>query len=449
LGLNVLVLFGWAVKRVLVLPGMEKSTLGVVVLGIASYPSLVKAALYEVGLLEYAIDDVEIPEENYSQQGTAERIPPELLYNEFRGIDGFKKDGQVQTGALEDQGYLLLSIFDTSRAQSIVQLLRIRDQEVLHEWIPAMSAVRKLRYMIQHPLILDDGSLVFHPEYHPKGAWVEKIDACSDSIWRADEREYHHSIEMDSEGYFWVPSRIASSSYNDVVGEYIDDSIVRISPNGEVVFERSVTEILQDNGYGALLFGVGRYDDDAIHLNDIQPAHTTTNYWEKDDLLLSLRNISTVLLYRPSTQKIVWLKIGPWLNQHDADYFGESVITVFGNDVIRANDLEANWKYKNNNIYFLDLSNGEISTPFTDVIKKADVRTPTQGLQRVLYGKKMRVFIEETDRGRLLQVSPSKVNWEYTKVVNDKIISLIQWSRYLTEDEVKNAVSILKGVECN
>ncbi|MCH8857610.1 MAG: hypothetical protein IIA03_15585, partial [Proteobacteria bacterium] len=50
------------------------------------------------------------------------------------------------------------------------------------------------------------------------------------------------------------------------------------------------------------------------------------------DVVLSARNISTVFLFRPSTGKIVWLKTGPWLNQHDVDYHGNGNYTIFGND---------------------------------------------------------------------------------------------------------------------
>ena len=48
--------------------------------------------------------------------------------------------------------------------------------------------------------------------------------------------------------------------------------------------------------------------------------------------MMSARNISTVLLYRPSENRIVWLKTGPFLNQHDVDYIGEGKFSIFGND---------------------------------------------------------------------------------------------------------------------
>ena len=44
----------------------------------------------------------------------------------------------------------------------------------------------------------------------------------------------------------------------------------------------------------------------------------------KNDLVISLRNLSTILVYRPST-KIKWLKTGPWINNHDAQYLGDGI----------------------------------------------------------------------------------------------------------------------------
>ena len=441
LGLNALVIFGWSVRRAMII-GVDESPIGALALRIASYPSLVKEALREVGLVDYKVN----PQTKKGAGG--EEILPQLLYSAFPEINGFQKNGVVQKGALEDEGYLLLSFFDPPKDQSIVQLIRIRDQQVLHEWVPKIAAHIKRRKYIEHPMILNDGGLVFHLDTGP----MEKVNACSDRVWRAGGKEYHHSLEVDSDGFFWAASRITSSDYHSpqhgAVGNYLDDSIVRLSPDGKVIFEKSVSEILEEHGFGVLLFGVGRYDDDAVHLNDIQPALTTTKYWKKDDLLLSLRNISTVLLYRPSTQKIVWLKTGPWLNQHDADFFGDSGITVFGNDVMRRTEYENRHIDFNNNAYFVDLTNDAISTPFKDVMERADIKTPSQGLQRVLGKEDLQLFVEETDRGRILKLSTSKVKWEYTKAVSEKLISVFGWSRYLTEDEVKDILPILESANC-
>ena len=52
-----------------------------------------------------------------------------------------------------------------------------------------------------------------------------------------------------------------------------------------------------------------------------------------------LCELSAVFLYRPSSQKIIWLKNGPWLKQHDVDYMGEGIFTIFDNGTIDDNNF--------------------------------------------------------------------------------------------------------------
>jgi hypothetical protein len=75
------------------------------------------------------------------------------------------------------------------------------------------------------------------------------------------------------------------------------------------------------------------YNDDPTHLNDIQPVLADGPYWKKGDLFVSLRNISSIMLYRPSTDQIVWMKRGPWLSQHDVDILDDHRISVYDNNV--------------------------------------------------------------------------------------------------------------------
>ena len=55
-------------------------------------------------------------------------------------------------------------------------------------------------------------------------------------------------------------------------------------------------------------------------------------YWRKGDLFLSLRSPSTVMLYRPATNKVIWRKDGPWSKQHDVDILDDHRISIFNNN---------------------------------------------------------------------------------------------------------------------
>ncbi|WP_369817405.1 MULTISPECIES: arylsulfotransferase family protein [Actibacterium] len=55
--------------------------------------------------------------------------------------------------------------------------------------------------------------------------------------------------------------------------------------------------------------------------------------WQQGDLFVSMRHISTVMLYRPSTNRVLWLREGPWSSQHDVDIVDDHTIAAFNNNV--------------------------------------------------------------------------------------------------------------------
>ena len=430
-GLNLIVLFGWAVRHTV--GGYDRlGRIGPAVVAMASYPSLTKQALYDIGLLSHKYSDID--------EEQPIRLPEQIQKNQFPAIDGFKENGVVQFGALSDKGYLLLPMYDLSRGQAVVKLIRIRDQKVLHEWIPRIFLKNKNLVEIFHPILTEGGGLLFH--WH-EGALV-KVDVCSKIIWKLNG-QFHHSNEETVDGHYWVPSVFDPSPYQKKFNDYRDDAITKISTEGKILYKKSVTEILEEHGYQALILGVGPYEGDELHLNDIQPAHYSTEYWEKGDILLSLRELSTVLLYRPATDEIVWLKTGPWMAQHDADFLGESKIVVFGNDSIRGNPIGPPLIRGHSNVYVYDFSSNSITTPYSDVMARADVSAEIHGLQQILDNGD--VFIDE--RRRLLRLSQDEVIWQFTSKATATTVAIPTWTRYLTEDDVKGILPILENAKCN
>lgn len=433
LGINFTLLFGGAVYYIS--GGGEKlGKLSPLILSIARFPILAKDVLLETKSRSHL-----------------------LIPNKFPEFDGFKKNGVVQVGALSDNGYLLLSAYDNNKFQSSVKLIRISDQHILYEWAPNMQEllghhksynktlqlndISSKRFRIGHPLLLNDGSLIYHNFEGP----LFKIDVCSKFGWIIDQH-FHHAIEQDSDGNIWVSSVIEPSSFDQTrFPGYRDDAIAKVSPDGRLLFKKSVSKILDENGYRGLLFGVGKYSADAIHLNEIQPALYTTKYWSKGDLLLSMRNRSTILIYRPRTNTIIWLRTGPWLNQHDVEFVGESNISVLGNDIVRFIGKDEFFDNQNN-IYLFNFENNSVTSPYSKILKELEVRTSTEGRQKILENGD--VFIEETNSGRILRVSPEKGIWEFLVRVDNKTAGMVSWSRYLTSDQVKNVLPVLENSRC-
>ena len=125
-----------------------------------------------------------------------------------------------------------------------------------------------------------------------------KIDSCSNLIFANNKTLVHHSININSENKFLVPSKIPPP-YSKYVSKFKsnsfdDDAISIIDKKGNKIFEKSVVEILLENKIlGENLF----MSNDPIHLNDIEELKTDSLFWKKGDLLLSARNLFSEFIF--------------------------------------------------------------------------------------------------------------------------------------------------------
>jgi len=412
IGCVITVLFGWQVWRISNYRTTQQKEASISI-HIASFPHLVL--------------------ESFRQLNDSK---PFVKHNSFPSVNGLKAEGNYI-----DSNYMLLPVYDKKADQWIVKLLRLSDQKTVYQWTPDFGQLKnypfkenntwqslpKNHFNITHPLIAYDGSIVFHT----RQAALVKIDKNSKTVWVINGG-YNHSLEFDAAGNIWVPSPIGPSKKYSFLADYDDNAITEISPAGQVIFKRSVAEILLDNGYRGLLLGVGGYQKDIIHINDIQPALSTGKYWMKDDLFLSLRNISTVLLYRPSTNKILWLKTGPWLRQHDVDFIDNTRIGIFGNNTMQK---EVSTKILNNynEQYIYDFETDKITTPYTQFLQKAKVSTPLEGRSDILPNGDL--FVEETGRFRLLMGDTKNIKWQFVNNIDKQSVSVLSWTRFITKDE--------------
>ena len=357
-----------------------------------------------------------------------------------------------------EESYLLLSRYDGDMWEGVVELVDLRSFEILHTWNPDIDAFNDLveqvdefkylnrdgydnRSLLQHPKLLDDGGLVFGWEKP-----LRKIDACSNLIFQNTHDLFHHSIETDIEGNMWAPSHMYPQSisvekvgrgipvYGSEEGGFNDDAIVKLSPVGEILFEKSVSQIFIDNGLEYLLFSVGNnvFDIDPIHLNHIQPVNFDGEFWKKGDVFLSLRHQSMVLLYRPSTNKIIWKGTGPFFHQHDVDIIDEHRISVFNNNSKNFVNTDVVDGY--NEVIIYDFKTKQYSTYLKDSLIKNEVKTYAQGRSEILNNGDL--FIEETLYGRTLYFnSDGSLRWTHVNRAGDGNNYLVGWSRILYKDE--------------
>ena len=168
-----------------------------------------------------------------------------------------------------------------------------------------------------------------------------------------------------------------------------------------------------------------------FHLNDIQPVLTDGSFWKKGDLFLSLRNLSMIMLYRPSTNKVLWHQQGPWIYQHDVDIMSENDLSIFNNNL----NLEKNEVKNNNETLIYNFLNNKTSNPYKKAYEINKIATPASGLSEIL--KNGDIFVEETLNGRLLRMDKNgKIIWQYINRLKNNKLYVLSWSRYLNNEVI-------------
>ncbi len=383
-----------------------------------------------------------------AQKSTKDKIilAPQEYRNRYR-YAGFK----LRDKTFHDSGYLLISRFSKKHGQTIIELFSIAKRENLHTWVPPLAEIfqqtsdfaeapnTKREYQAQHPLLLKDGGLVFTSGEGP----MVRINACGEIVWIIN-RHFHHSIELDHLGRIVSPIVIKKKNPN-VILPMRDDGFAIISITGNILKEYSIADILLKNGYRGLIYGVGNFESDRIHLNDAQPITKGFSGASIGDVALSSRHLSSVFLFQPKSGKIKWLKTGPWLNQHDINPLGDGSYSIFGNDNVRQHEDRSVFVEPNlSNVYIYNPLKNEVTRPYRKVMARQQVSTWTAGRSKILANGD--VYIEESDRSRLLRISGNKVRWEYVNAISRTTVGGVHWSRYTAESEID--LTWMRGMMC-
>ena len=378
----------------------------------------------------------------------------DLLAHEQR----FKFSG-FQGQPLEEEVYLLLTKYDGSRKESIVELIDLRTFEVKKTWNPDITQINSLvdisypefkstrrdssseRYSITHPFLTEDGGLIFQ-----NNSPLVKINKDSQLVWQNQEDAFHHSIEQDYEGNFWVPTGLfpyrVSKNISPEFGSFQDDAITKVSPDGKILFQKSVSNIFIENNMGHYIFPIVTFfSADPIHLNDIQPVMNDGPYWKRGDIFMSLRHLSMILLYRPSTNEIIWYGAGETVAQHDINILDDHRISIFNNNLQSLSGIAGKGKVdKQNEILIYDFKTNSYSKYLNESLKKYDVRTVSQGRSRILDNNDL--YVAESNSARLLYFNADgSLRWQFVnRAEDDGKAFLMKWPRIFYSPEDLNKI---------
>lgn len=370
----------------------------------------------------------------------------------FEGRDGWSFTGDP----VAIPGYLALSRYDGDARRHVVELVDLSDFSTVFTWRPdaeklyeglppgvnyGAGTITNERFRLIHPLVFPNGDILVKDH----GTALVRMDACGGRVWATTEI-FDHSTELGPDGHMWIggPNRTPSVRVGDP--KFTDDSLIEVSTDGEVLSYHSSAGHLIDNGYAFLVGGMANIpDNDPIHLNDVQPVLSDGPWWKKGDLFVSIRHKSTVYLYRPSTQEVVWLKSGPWLFQHDVDVLDDNRIAIFNNNLNRAQLPGRPDTLSNLMIY--DFRTDTVTEHFADAVQGTGMRTPSEGLAEYLPSG--HVIAEEENYGRLLVFAPDgSLAAEYVNGGEDGKAYRMGWSRYIPQAEGDRIRASLAGVSC-
>lgn len=273
------------------------------------------------------------------------------------------------------------------------------DGTVAHEW-------RHGDLIWQDALLLADGDLLVLVKDHA----LIRLDAASDPRW-AHEARVHHSVSADAEGNLHVlvrEARLVPDIHPRL--PVLDELVVTLDAQGRHLRSFSVLDVLMSSPHAYLLpslQGQVPVDDapfelDVLHANTVRVLdgrhRAASPLFTRGNVLLSLRNICTVLVVEAETHEILWLW-GPTnvTFQHDPSVLPDGRLLLFDNGATRSRLLEIEpdsrriaWSYSAGDSFF----------------------SRTRGAcQRLPNGN---TLVTESDRGRAFEMTPDRrMAWAY------------------------------------
>jgi hypothetical protein len=195
--------------------------------------------------------------------------------------------------------------------------------------------------------LLKDGSLLvaFHNDRaFPEGAGLAKFDRDGKLVWRSKHPYINHWFTLGPDGTIYAPghtilatpARIGATRH-ELTCEQVKaqtDHVAILDANGEERQRIEVMDLLVTNGYAGLV-RLTKDECDPFHLNFVQyidaQMASRLDGIEAGDLLISLRNIYTVLIFSPRTRAIKWIQAGRSIEQHSPRFLPDGSLVMFDN----------------------------------------------------------------------------------------------------------------------
>lgn len=397
------------------------------ILEIADFPSKVKSV---VGLVNHF-------------------LPPKGVVDRYSKYELIEKGGSELSGAIlipyiskSGDSELLMVNLSNGVGRKILLDADSRKVTKYSDTLVGSESVRQIavssRKRIWHPHIEKTGVLTYMIPWND----LISIDLKTARQRWAIRGAFHHSIEADSDGNLWacaairpgsVPNQLSKTQHSNKSFE--DQALVKISTSGRILQTISIADLLCNCGLEYLLYGASNpnVNLDPIHLNQITPILSDSGVFRKGQLLVSLRNMSTILLVDPVTQAVVWHGTGPWMNQHCVFPVGSSEFSVLDNHSFASGHywLNPNWRSR---VVKCNITSKNITEIKINNEIQLNLQIPAEG--RVLPIEPEAWLIEDSVQGSVMIFNNSGMIYKWVNQYPDGTVGTISWCRYLPRDSV-------------
>jgi hypothetical protein len=355
-----------------------------------------------------------------------------------------------------------VTAFDANRAQPGVNLItsywwqnnrwqpaiRLIDMQgnTLHQWTVKPDEIwpdspysdhvagemNRANNYIHGTWLMADGDIIFNVEY----AGMVRMNSCSEVVWTLPYRT-HHSIFRDDEGNFWAPGlnwRYAKDpDYIHPKPKFVDETMLQVSPEGEILREIFVLKSIYESGYGGLLADTFK-SFDITHMNDVEilSADMAEQFpmFAPGDIMVSLRNISTVLVIDGKSEMIKWHLQHPLVRQHDPDFEADGNIVIYDN---RDDMTQEGMRLGSTRLLRINPGTGEINDAYP-INAMQEFYSQTGGKHQLLANGNR--LITEAHGGRVFEIDAQGDevwNWIIETRDDGLVPEVLEGTRYPTE----------------
>lgn len=287
---------------------------------------------------------------------------------------------------------------------------------------------RDLKDFLRSVVLLENGELLAIFD----GLGLVKVNHKSDLIW-ANYNGAHHDLEVLSDNTILVLTRKVK-----VVGQraLLEDFISQLTASGEEIQSFSLVDSLVNSKYKLKLLGKRKLRGDLLHSNSLQSLNSSQasklSGALPGDVLVSMRNINALGIFRPSTSQLIWAEKGIFKRQHFAR------INADGSRLYLFDNIGAR---QHSRVLFYDWPGMQLVKSVDASIERRFFFTRSLGLAHQLNNGNL--LIVESERGRLIELDHSlKQVWSFTSPYrtgkDNKLIATIPHAERVAIERVES-----------